>query len=160
MIYRRTLEPGGVLLIPHIGFLTKNQSPNFSPPDIFVPSLTCFSSIKEDKLWCPVRILKFYIDRTKGLRGDTTQLFITTVRPYHAASTICISRWIIEAISLTTTPGPAATQPPGSMPGPPSRAYGDQPASALTGEPFIIGRHRCNMHLLWPYPFYRLWKNR
>ena len=43
-------EPGGVHLIPEINFLTKNQSLNFSPPDIFVPSLTSFSGIQEDKL--------------------------------------------------------------------------------------------------------------
>ncbi len=116
-------EPGGVQLIPHIGFLTKNQSPNFSTQDIFVPSLSSFSSIQEDKLWCPVRILKFYIDRTKGLHGNTTQLFITTVQPYHAASATTIVWWIVEAISLisTATPEPAPTQPLGSMPGPPSQ---------------------------------------
>ena len=43
-------EPGGVRLIPEINFLTKNQSLNFSFLDIFVPSLTSFSGIQEDKL--------------------------------------------------------------------------------------------------------------
>ena len=41
-------EPGGVRLIPHVEFLTKNQSANFSPPDIFIPSLTAFSSVDRE----------------------------------------------------------------------------------------------------------------
>ena len=75
-------EPGGVRLIPHLQFLTKNQSINFSPPDIFVPSLTAFSSVAEDKWWCPVRSLKYYIARTQPMRGDVKQLFITTIQPH------------------------------------------------------------------------------
>ena len=42
-------EPGGVRLVPQIQFLTKNKS-----LDIFVSSLTYFSSVAEDKWWCPV----------------------------------------------------------------------------------------------------------
>ena len=92
-------------LIPEINFLTKNQSLNFSPPDIFVPSLTYFSGIQEDKLWCPIRILKFYIARTRQLWGDATQLFITTVRPHHPAFVTTIARWIVEDIlPLQATP--------------------------------------------------------
>ena len=98
-------EPGGVRLIPEINFLTKNQSLNFSPPDIFFPSLTYFSGIQDDKLWCPVRILKLYIARTRPLRGDATLLFITTVRPNYPASVTTIARWIVEAIlPLQATP--------------------------------------------------------
>ena len=91
-------EPGGVRLIPHVEFLTKNQSANYSPPDIFIPSLTAFSSVEEDKWWCPVRALKFYIARTKPLRGKTKRLFITTVQPHCPASLTTIARWISEAI--------------------------------------------------------------
>ena len=65
----------------------------FPPPDIFFPSLTSFSGIQEDKLWCPVRILKFYIARTRQLRGDATQLFITTVHPHHPASVTTIASY-------------------------------------------------------------------
>ena len=56
-------------------------------------------------MWCPVRILKFYIARTRQLRGDATQLFITTVYPHHPASVTTIARWIVEAIlPLQATP--------------------------------------------------------
>ena len=96
-------EPGGVRLIPHLQFLTKNQSINFSPPDIFVPSLTAFSSVAEDKWWCPVRALKYYIARTQPMRGDVKQLFITTIQPHRPASVTTIARWISEAIVSPVT---------------------------------------------------------
>ena len=32
-------EPGGVRFVPTVGFLTKNQTSSFDPPDIFVPSI-------------------------------------------------------------------------------------------------------------------------
>ena len=94
-------EPGGVRLIPDHSFLTKNQTPSFAPPDIFVPTIKSFSSIPEDKLWCPVRALKWYIDRTKTLRGNCHKLFITTTRPYRPASKDTVSRWIVTAIRST-----------------------------------------------------------
>ena len=88
-------EPGGVRLFPHIRFLTKNRSQSFSPPDIFVPSLTSFSSVREDKLWCPVRSLKFYKACTQALRGDSKQLFVTSIRPHRPVSLTTIARWIV-----------------------------------------------------------------
>ena len=96
-------EPGGVRLIPHLQFLTKNQSINFSPPDIFVPSLTAFSSVAEDKWWCSVRALKYYIARTQPMRGDVKQLFITTIQPHRPASVTTMARWISEAIVSPVT---------------------------------------------------------
>ncbi|XP_038065583.1 uncharacterized protein LOC119735737 [Patiria miniata] len=91
-------EPGGVRLVPKTGFLTKNQSESFSPPDIFVPDIKSFSSVSGDRLWCPVRALKWYIDRTKTLRSGHSQLFITTTPPYRPASRDTISRWLVTAI--------------------------------------------------------------
>ena len=87
-----------LIWILKIQFFAKNQSLDFSPPDIFVPSLTSFSSIAEDKWWCPVRALKYYIARTEPLRGDIKQLFIMTIQPHHQASVTTIARWLSEAI--------------------------------------------------------------
>ena len=100
-------EPGGVRLIPRIGFLTKNQSESFSPPDIFVPDIKSFSSVPDDKLWCPVRALKWYINRTKPLRAACSQLFISTTLPYGPASRDTIARWLVSAISASTHAPPA-----------------------------------------------------
>ena len=94
-------------MIPHELFLAKNQSPSFQPTDIFIPEIKTISSIQEDKLWCPVRALKWYIARTKPLRGVTTQLLITTTQPYSGASRDTVSRWIVRTIktSLPDWPG-------------------------------------------------------
>ena len=61
-------EAGGVRLIPVLGFLTKNQSESFMPPDIFVPDIKSFSAVADDKLWCPVRALKWYISNCSSRR--------------------------------------------------------------------------------------------
>ena len=90
----------GVRLVPHQGFLTKNQSPSFQPSDIFIPDIKSFSSVPEDKLWCPVRALKWYLARTKTLRNTISQLFMATTPPQRSVSRDTISRWIVRAIQL------------------------------------------------------------
>ena len=59
-------EPAGVRLVPRPGFIAKNQSPSSQSVEIFLPSTSSFSSIEADKVWCPVRALKWYLDRTKA----------------------------------------------------------------------------------------------
>ena len=53
-------EPGGVRLIPQAGFLTKNQSSDFLPPDVFVADLKSFLAVDADKLWCPSGTIVYY----------------------------------------------------------------------------------------------------
>ena len=91
-------EPGGVRLIPRTDFLTKNQSESFTPPDIFLPDIKSFSAIPEDRFWCPVRALKWYLSRTKSIRQAHNDLFITTTPPYRPASRDTIARWLVTAI--------------------------------------------------------------
>ena len=100
-------EPHGIRLIPALGFLTKNQSTSFQPPDIFVPDITKHSGSSDDKPWCPVRTLKWYLARTKQLRGTTSQLFITTVKPHHPASKDTIARWTVSAIKFANRNWPS-----------------------------------------------------
>lgn len=90
-------EPNGVRLIPHPHFLAKNQSESFTPQEIFLPSLDTVSTTDEDRRWCPVRALKWYVHRTKDLR-TSDQLFILPRRPHSPASKDTISRWITELI--------------------------------------------------------------
>ena len=104
-------EPGGVRLVPVLGFLTKNQSESFMPPDIFVPDIKSFSAVADDKLWCPVRALKWYISRTASLRAGHKQLFITTTSPFRPASRDTIARWIVTAIRSVPGGWPAANGP-------------------------------------------------
>ena len=93
-------ETSGVRLVPAVGFLTKNQTSSFNPPDIFVPSIGSQSGVLSDKLWCPVRALKWYLSRTKHLRGDNQQLFVTTTRPHSPATRDTIARWVVSAVKF------------------------------------------------------------
>ena len=90
-------EREGVRLVPKPSFIAKNQTASSTPVEIFIRPLSAFSSVKEDKVWCPVRVLKWYLDRTKSLRtGD--QLFIISREPFSPASRDSISKWIVAAI--------------------------------------------------------------
>ena len=87
-----SMEPGhlrwensGVRLIPRASFIAKNQTATSGPVEIFLPSLASHSSVEEDKVWCPVRSLRWYLDRTKSLRSSS-DLFVTTTAPHRAAS--------------------------------------------------------------------------
>ena len=59
-------EPAGVRLIPRPDFIAKNQSPSSQLVEIFLPTnkMLSFSSVEAVKVWCPVRALKWYLDRT------------------------------------------------------------------------------------------------
>ena len=90
-------EQGGVRLLPDPEFLAKNQTMTFSPQEIFLPALGTMSSISEDKRWCPVRAIRWYMERTRLIRqGD--RLFILPRSPYTPASKDTLSRWIRDLI--------------------------------------------------------------
>ena len=92
--------PHGVRLIPEPAFLAKNQTVDFLPHPIFIPKISSFSSVREDKVWCPVRALSWYVERTKAFRTPSKMaLFLTHRAPHDRASASTISRWIVEAIS-------------------------------------------------------------
>ena len=55
-------ENGGVRLLPSL-LLDKNQSISFTPSEVFLLSLKEFSP--DDKVHCPVRALKWYLELTK-----------------------------------------------------------------------------------------------
>ena len=104
-------EPGGVRLLPNPTYIAKNQTASSGPVEIFIKPLSSLSSVAEDKVWCPVRALKYYWHRTKGKRsGD--QLFVISREPFSPASRDTISNWIVTAIQAA---GPAALAP-GNVP--------------------------------------------
>jgi hypothetical protein len=89
--------PSGVVLIPHPGFLAKNESQNYMAKRIYLPKMSTFSSVKGDRLLCPRRALSYYLTKTKKLR----KLFITYKEGCHrAASHDAISKWIVRTISI------------------------------------------------------------
>ena len=100
-------ERHGVRLVPRPTYIAKNQTATSGPVEIVLRPLSEHSSIQEDRVWCPVRAVKWYLDRTKDLRrGD--QFFVISREPYSAASKDTISRWIVEAIRAA---GPGALVP-------------------------------------------------
>ena len=100
-------ERTGVRLIPNPLYIAKNQTASSAPVEVFIQPLSAHSSITEDKVWCPVRALKYYWHRTKAKRsGD--QLFIITKEPFSPASRDTISKWIVAAIRAA---GPTALTP-------------------------------------------------
>ena len=90
-------DPQGVRLIPRADFIAKNQTHKSPLVEIFLPSLSSFSSVSEDKVWCPVRALRWYLDKVKSLRTSSS-LFITYIEPFKSPSSASISRWIVECI--------------------------------------------------------------
>ena len=88
----------GVFLIPDPSFLTKNETVSFSPGEIYLPNISSLSSIHEDKRVCPVRALKWYLERTKSIRSSD-RLFLIPRSPFNPASKDTLSRWIVNLIS-------------------------------------------------------------
>ena len=93
----------GAYLIPDAQFLTKNETISFTPGEIYLPTISSSSSVGEDRKVCPVRALKWYLERTKDIRqGD--KLFILPRRPYTAAAKDTLARWLVNLISPFSEP--------------------------------------------------------
>ena len=99
-------------LNPENRFPDKESVGVFFSPDIFVPDIKSFSAVAEDRLWCPVRALKWYVSRTESLRTNDKQLFIITVPPHRPASRDSIARWLVTAIRSALIGWPEAPAGP------------------------------------------------
>ena len=71
-----------VALFPSSDFIAKNQlvhegAQSVSP--VIIPAIKTIvdRQFKQDRSLCPVRALRYYLDRTKDLRGDRSLLFIS-----------------------------------------------------------------------------------
>ena len=94
----------GVFLLPDPAFLAKNFSESYTPGPVFLPSMSSASSVREDRLVCPVRALKWYLEKTKNLRTSEA-LFILPRSPYSRVSKDTISRWLVRIILPFADPG-------------------------------------------------------
>ena len=79
-----------VALFPSSDFIAKNQlaregSQSVSP--VTIPALTTIvdRQFKEDRTLCPVWALRYYLDRTKDLRGSQSILFISFKKGHTSA---------------------------------------------------------------------------
>jgi hypothetical protein len=51
-----------------------------------------------ERLGCPVRALKWYLDKTQTARANIEQLFITNVKPYRPAAKSTLAGWLVDVI--------------------------------------------------------------
>ena len=60
---------GSLILRTQVGFLAKNQLPSRAPDSIIIPKLSnfCCKSDNLNRMLCPVRAVKIYLNKTKSL---------------------------------------------------------------------------------------------
>ena len=73
---------GSLILRTQLGFLAKNQLPSRAPDSIKIPKLSnfCRENDNFNRMLCPVRAVKIYLNKTKSLRKHRKRLFIPTQR--------------------------------------------------------------------------------
>ncbi|XP_064120812.1 uncharacterized protein LOC135225407 [Macrobrachium nipponense] len=65
-----------------LGFLAKNENPSHPWPRSFtIPGLSHLVGQEKERGLCPVRALKFYLQKTKHLRGQTDNLWCSVKKP-------------------------------------------------------------------------------
>ena len=95
-----------VALFPSSDFITKNQlsregSQSVSPVTIPALSTIVDRQFKEDRTLCPVRALRYYLDRTKDLRGSRSLLFISFKKGHTSdIRPATLSSWLKQTILL------------------------------------------------------------
>ena len=95
-----------VALFPSSDFIAKNQlaregSQNVST--VTIPALTTIvdRQFKEDRTLCPVQALRYYLDRTKDLRGSRSLLFISFKKGHTSdIRPATLSSWLKQTILL------------------------------------------------------------
>ena len=76
-----------------INEVVKTTKPGKQEGNIVIPSF------EENKKLCAVTLLRHYLRQTEKIRGSQNKLFLSTLKPYNAASKDTISRWIKETLS-------------------------------------------------------------
>ena len=95
-----------VSLLPSPSFLSKNQLAKEGPESIapvVIPALapTLDKSLKSDRSLCPVRALRYYLDRTSDLRQRKELVFVSFKKGFDKdISPATISSWIKQTVIL------------------------------------------------------------
>ena len=95
-----------VSLFPSPSFLSKNQRAKEGPESVapvVIPALapTLDRSLKSDKSLCPVRALRYYLDRTSEMRQDKELVFVSFKKGFDKdISPATISSWIKQTVIL------------------------------------------------------------
>ena len=95
-----------VSLFPSPSFLSKNQLAKEGPESVapvVIPALapTLDKSLKSDRSLCPVRALRYYLDRTSDLRQHKELVFVSFKKGFDRdISPATISSWIKQTVIL------------------------------------------------------------
>ena len=95
-----------VSLFPSPSFLSKNQLAKEGPESVapvVIPALapTLDRSLRSDRSLCPVRALRYYLDRTSDLRQDKELVFVSFKKSFDKdISPATISSWIKQTVIL------------------------------------------------------------
>ena len=95
-----------VSLYPSPSFLSKNQLAKEGPDSVapvVVPALapTLDKSLKSDRSLCPVRALRYYLDRTSDIRQNKELVFVSFKKGFDKdISPATISSWIKQTVIL------------------------------------------------------------
>ena len=95
-----------VSLFPSPSFLSKNQLAKEGPESVapvVIPALapTLDRSLKSDRTLCPVRALRYYLDRTSDLRQGKELVFVSFKKGFDKdISPATISSWIKQTVIL------------------------------------------------------------
>ena len=95
-----------VSLFPSPSFLSKNQLAKEGPESVapvVIPALapTLDKSLKSDRSLCPVRALRYYLDRTSDIRQDKELVFVSFKKGFDKdISPATISSWIKQTVIL------------------------------------------------------------
>ena len=95
-----------VSLFPSPSFLSKNQLAKEGPESVapvVIPALapTLDRSLRSDRSLCPVRALRYYLDRTSDLRQDKELVFVSFKKGFDKdISPATISSWIKQTVIL------------------------------------------------------------
>lgn len=103
--FRREEDWKSITLFSHAAFVAKTElaARNWSSKPLTVPALSknLGPGLEQDKALCPVRALRFYLDRTKEAREGKEKLFISYKKGFKGdISKATISHWIKKAIML------------------------------------------------------------
>ena len=84
------------------GFMAKTQDPSSLAPwfeGLSVPALPNAKNNSNGRLLCPVRAVRFYLDRTAAHRPLCKRLFVTAGRSKKEISKTTVSFWLRKTIS-------------------------------------------------------------
>ena len=87
--------------VPFVPIVLAKQSRQGKPIEEFF-----FPSLPDNASLCPVTSLTAYLDKTEGLRGEETRLFVSFIKPHRVVTSSSIARWlktILEEAGIDTS---------------------------------------------------------